>query len=107
MYRTSVRPLTQDYIQYPTERKEREEFEIAVEKEFGPATNKYDFHDDHDYEDFFTPTYECYEDDDVYPYKMPDSGDIKEEHDVDTYDQYLGAHVRVPIGDNIRYGKVV
>jgi hypothetical protein len=38
---------------------------------------------------------------------MPYIDDIKEEHDVDTYDQYIGAHVRVPIGDEIRSGKVV
>jgi hypothetical protein len=38
---------------------------------------------------------------------MPDIDDIKEEHDVDTYDQYVGAHVRFPIGYEIRSGKVV
>jgi hypothetical protein len=38
---------------------------------------------------------------------MPDIDDIKEEHDVDTYDQYVGAHVRIPIGVEIRSGKVV
>jgi hypothetical protein len=37
---------------------------------------------------------------------MPDIDDIKEENDVDTYDQYVGAHVRVPIGNEIRSGKV-
>jgi hypothetical protein len=31
MYRSSVRPLTQDEIQYPTERQEREKFDIAIE----------------------------------------------------------------------------
>jgi hypothetical protein len=36
MYRSSVRPLTQDEIQSPAESKEREEFDIAVEKKFGP-----------------------------------------------------------------------
>jgi hypothetical protein len=56
---------------------------------------------------FVTPTYECYEDDEVSPSKIPDIDDIKEEHDVDTYDQYVGAHVRAPIGDEIRSGKVV
>jgi hypothetical protein len=40
--------------------------------------NQDDFQDDPYYADFFTPTYDCYEDD-----------------------------VRVPIGDEIRYGKVV
>jgi hypothetical protein len=34
MYRTSVRPLTPDQIQSPTEKKEREEFDIAIEKKF-------------------------------------------------------------------------
>jgi hypothetical protein len=32
MYRTSVRPITPDEIQYPTEKKEREEFDITIEK---------------------------------------------------------------------------
>jgi hypothetical protein len=107
MYRSSVRPLTQDEIQSPTEKKEREEFYIAIEEKFVPAMNKDDFHNDPDYEDFVTSTYDCYEDDEVSPYKMLDIDDIKEEHDVDTYDQYVGAHVRVPIGDEIRSGKVV
>jgi hypothetical protein len=107
VYRSSVRPLTQDEIQCPTEKKEREEFDITVEMKFGPAMNKDDFQDDSDYADFVTPTYDCYEDDEVSPSNMLDIDDIKEKHDVDTYDQYVGAHVRVPIGDEIRYGKVV
>jgi hypothetical protein len=107
MYRSSVRPLAQDEIQSPNESKEREEFDIAVEKKCGPTMNKDDFQDDPDNADFVTPTYDCYEDDEVSPSKMPEIDDIKEEHDVDTYDQYVGAHVRVPIGDEIRSGKVV
>jgi hypothetical protein len=107
MYISSVRPLTLDEIQSPTEQKEREEFDIAIEEKFGPAMNKEDFQNDPDYADFVTPTYDCYEDDEVSPSKMPYIDDIKEEHDVDTYDQYVGAHVRVPIGDDIRSAKVV
>jgi hypothetical protein len=107
MYRTSVRPLTPDEIQSPTEKKEREEFDIAIENKFGTSMDKNDFKDDPDYADFVTPTYDCYEDDEVSSSKMPDIDDIKEEHNVDTYDQYVGAHVRVPIGDEIRSGKVV
>jgi hypothetical protein len=107
MYRSSVRPLTQDEIQSPTERKERKEFDISFEKKFGPAINKDDFKDDPEYAYFVTPTYDCYEDDEVSPSKMPYIDDIKEEHDVDTYYQYVGSHVRVPIGDEIRSGKVV
>jgi hypothetical protein len=99
MYRSSVRSLTQDEIQSPTEQKERDEFDIAIEEKFGPAMNKDDFQDDPDYADFVTPSFDCYEDDEVPPSKMPDIDDIKKEHDVDTYDQYVGAHVRVPIGN--------
>jgi hypothetical protein len=69
--------------------------------------NKDDFQYDPDYADFVTPTVDCYEEDDFPASKMPDIDDIKEEHDVDTYDQYVGAHVRVPIGNEIRSGKVL
>jgi hypothetical protein len=106
-YISSLRPLTQDEIKYPTEKKEREEFDIAVEKKFGPSMDMDDFKDDPDYADFVTSTYDCYEDDELSSSNMPDIDDIKEEHDVDTHDQYVGAHVRVPIGNEIRSGKVV
>jgi hypothetical protein len=107
MYRPSVRPLTPDEIQSPPEKKDREEFDITIEKKFGTSMDKNDFKDDPDYADFVTPTYECYEDDEFSSSNMPYIDDIKEEHDVDTYDQYVGAHVRVPIGGDIRSGKVV
>jgi hypothetical protein len=38
---------------------------------------------------------------------MSDIDDIKKEHDIGTYDQYVGAHVRVPIGNEIKSGKVI
>jgi hypothetical protein len=87
MYRSSVITLTQDEIQYSSEKKEREEFEIAVEKKFGPSMNKSDFKYDPYYTDLVTPNYDCYEDDEVSSSNIPDIDDIKEEHDVDTYDQ--------------------
>jgi hypothetical protein len=107
MYRSSERPLTPDEIQSPTEIQEREKSNIAIEEKFVPAMNKYDFQNDPDYADFVTPTYDLYEDNEVAPSKMPDINDIKKEHDVDTYNHYTGAHVRAPIGDEIRSGKVV
>jgi hypothetical protein len=67
--------------------------------------NKNDFQDDPEYADIVTPTSDFYEDDEVPPSKMPDIDDIKKEHDVDTYDQYVGAHVRIPIGNEIKSGK--
>jgi hypothetical protein len=84
MSRTSVRPLTPAEIQSPTENKEREEFDIAIEKKFGASMDKSDFKDDPDYADFVTPTYDCYEDDAVPSSKMPDIDDFKDENDVDT-----------------------
>jgi hypothetical protein len=78
-----------------------------IGKKCGASMDKNDFKDDPDYADIVTPTYDFYEDDEVSSSKMPDIDDIKEENDVDNYDQYVGAHVRVPIGDEIRSGKVV
>jgi hypothetical protein len=46
--------------------------------------NKSDFKDDPDYADFVTSTYDCYENDEFPPSKMPDIDDIKDEDDVDT-----------------------
>jgi hypothetical protein len=107
MYRTSVRSLTPDEIQSPTEKKEREEFYLAIEKKVGASIDKSAFKDEPDNADFVMPTYDCYEDDEVTSSKMPYIDDIKEENYSDTYDQYVGAHVRVPIGDEIRSGKVI
>jgi hypothetical protein len=60
--------------------------------------NENDLKDDPDYGDFITPPYECYEDDEVSPSKMPYIDDIKNEDDSDTYEHFVGAHVRVPLG---------
>jgi hypothetical protein len=76
IYRSSVIYITHNEIQSPTEQKERQEFDIAIEEKFGPAMNKDDFQDDPDYADFVTPTYDCYEDDEIPPCKMPDIDDI-------------------------------
>jgi hypothetical protein len=40
-----------------------------------------------------------YEYDEVPASKMPDIDDTDDKHEIDTYDQYDGAQVRVPIGD--------
>jgi hypothetical protein len=71
IYRTPVRSLTQDEIQSPTEKKEREEFDIAIEKKFGASMDKNDFKVDPAYAAFVTPTHDCYEDDEVSSSKMP------------------------------------
>jgi hypothetical protein len=65
---------------------------------------KDDFKDDPDFTYFETTTYEPYEDDQVPASKVLDIDDI---HDVETYDQYVGAQIRVPIGGDIWNGKVM
>jgi hypothetical protein len=66
-----------DGIQSPTEQNEREYFDISIEKKYGASMNKSDFKDDPDYADFVTPTYDCYEDYEVPPSKIPDIDDFK------------------------------
>jgi hypothetical protein len=94
MYCTSVRSLTPDEIQSPTELKDREAFNAAIEEKYGSPMTEADFKDDPDYAKFLTPTFECYED-----------GEDKD--DGYTYDQYVGAKVRVPIGDEICTVRVI
>jgi hypothetical protein len=69
--------------------------------------NEVDFKDEPEYTDFVTHNYNYYEDDEVPACKMPDIDDANNKYDVATYDQYVGAQVRVLSGDEIRTGKVV
>jgi hypothetical protein len=52
-----------------------------------------------------TPTRDCYEEKKEPAFEMPDIDDL-DEHDVDTYDQYVGASVQLSIGDKDQNGKV-
>jgi hypothetical protein len=76
-------------------------FDEAVEKKLEPSMMKDDFKDDPDLAGFETPAFEHYEDEEFPASKMPDIDDV------DTYDQYVHDQVRVPIGDEIRSGKIV
>jgi hypothetical protein len=105
--RTSGRSLTLNEIQSATEIAERLKFDTSVEEKLGKSMLEADFKDDQDVDDFVTPTFEPYEDDEVPASNMPDIDDVYDDHDVDTYDQYVDAQVRVPIGGEIRSGKVM
>jgi hypothetical protein len=107
LYQTSVRSLTLDEIQSPTEIAERLKIDTSVEDKLGKSMLEADFKDDPYFADFVTPTFGPYEDDEVPASKMPAIDDIDDDHDVDTYDQYVSAQVRVPIGGEIHYGKVM
>jgi hypothetical protein len=106
LYRTSIRSLALDEIQSPTEIAERLEFDTSVEEKLGKSILEADFKDDPDFADFVNSTFEPYEDDEVSASKMPEIDDVDDDHDVDTYDQYVGAQVRVLIGGEIPSGKV-
>jgi hypothetical protein len=94
-------------MQSPTEIAGRLKFDTSVEEKLGKSILEADFQDDPDFDEFLTPTFEPYEDDEDPASKIPDIDDVDDEHDVDTYDQYVGAQVRVPIGGEIRSGKVM
>jgi hypothetical protein len=106
LYRTSIISFILDEIQSPNEIAERLKFDTSVEEKLGKVMLEADFKDDPDFADFVTPTFEPYEDDEVPAPNMPDIDDVDNYHYVDTYDQYVGAQVRVPIGGEIRSGKV-
>jgi hypothetical protein len=71
----------------------------------GKGMQDHDFKLDPDFVDFVTPTHDCYEDKKEPAFEMP-AIDNLDEHDVDTYDQYVGASVKLSIGNQVQTGKV-
>jgi hypothetical protein len=107
LYRTSVRSLTADEVQSPTEIAERLNFYISVEEKNGKSMLTSDFKDDSYFSDFLNPTFEPYEDYEVPASKILDVDDVDNYHDVDTYDKYVGDQVKVPVFGEILSGKVM
>ena len=103
VYRSTVRALTPDEMADATMTKEREKFNESVEKKLGESFKYEDFANDPELEDLGTPYYETYEDDDDQPVPAPVDDD---DTDPDTYDQYVGAEVVLPIGDTMMNAKV-
>jgi hypothetical protein len=104
MFRVSVRGLTLDEIQSPYEQKRRQEYDEAIKVKLGKGMQDHEFKLDPDFADFVTPTHDCYEDKKEPAFEMPDIDDM-DEHDVDAYDQYVGASVQLSIGDKVQTGK--
>ena len=50
-----------------------------------------------------TPTFDSYEDDDTKPFRVPDIDDV----DPVFYDNYVGAQVTLPVGDEYKSARVV
>jgi len=97
--------LTPDELLDETHKKEREEFTTSVNKKLGDSFKYEDFVTDPELEDLGTPIYEPpYEDGEegTGPRFVPEADDVDE----DTYDQYVGAQVLLPIGDSVMTAKV-
>jgi hypothetical protein len=71
----------------------------------GKGMQYHEFKLDPDFADFVMPTHDCYEDKKEPVFEMPDIDNL-DEHDVATYDQYVGASVQLSIGGKVQTGKV-
>ena len=92
---STYQPLTPEQYASPAMQKKMEEFTKSVHAKLGTATKA---EIDDEYEE--TPSYEPYEDDDNEPLIIPD----RDEHQ--NFDQYIGAEVLLPFGDQMVTGKV-
>ena len=105
IYRSTVRSLTEDEKMDPDEIEERKAFNKMISKKLGGPLKIGQFKDDPELADMETPSFLPYEDDETRPNIQPDMDEMDED-DPDTYDQYVGATVKLPIGDKFVAGKV-
>jgi hypothetical protein len=91
-------------MQSPEEQKHKE-YDEAIKVKLGKGMQDHEFKLDPDFSDFVMPTHDCYEDKKEPAFEMPDIDNL-DEHDVDTYDQYVDASVQLSIGDKVQTGKV-
>jgi hypothetical protein len=84
--------------------KGREKFTESIKKLLGDSFKYKDFSNDPELEGLGTTSFEPYDDDKGG--KLPTPRDNDDEADPDTYDQYVGAKVVLPIGDVMMNAKV-
>ena len=101
VHKSTYRALTPEELASPTHQKMREIFDKCIEEKLGPSAEPGDFSED---PDISTPTFEPYgDDDDGDGVATPDAEDVSGE----TADEYVGAEVTLPRGDQQVAGKVV
>jgi hypothetical protein len=105
MFRVSVRGLTVKEMQIPDEHTRRQEYDEAINMRLGKGMQDHEFKLDPDFADFVTPTHDCCKDKKEPALQMPDTDDL-DEHDVGTYDHYVGANVQLSIVDKVQIVKV-
>jgi hypothetical protein len=98
--RTTFRGLTDIEIASEVEIKARDAFDDLIKVKLGDKMTVDDYKNDPDVETPFHPTYSDNETGDSP--RMPDIDD----YDVDSYDQYIGAEVTLPLGNRMASGKV-
>jgi hypothetical protein len=104
VYRLTVWPLSPDKMADKTMAREREKYNESVERLHGDSLKYKDFSNNPELESLGTPLFEPYEDDEWG--QIPAPRDDNDEADPDTYDQYVGAEVVLPIGDAMMNAKV-
>jgi hypothetical protein len=92
-------------MQSPYEQKRRQEYDEVIKVKLGKGMQDHEFKLDPDFADFVMPTHDCYEEKKEPAFEMPDIDNL-DEHDVDTYDQYVGSSVHLSIGDKVHTGKL-
>ena len=100
MYRSSYGHLTEDEVNSPEERKKRESYDQTIYSRLGSSTSTQDFE-----EDYSTPEYELYEDDDGDGISHIEECD--DEPTPITYDTYIGAEVVLPNRNDMVSGTVM
>ena len=99
VYQSPVLLLSPDKMADETMTKEREKFTTSIEKLFGVSFKYKDFSNDPELESLETPSCDPYEDSEGG--QPPAIQDEDNEADPDTYDQYVGAEVVLPMEDTM------
>ena len=100
MYRSPYRHLTEDEQNSPEEKKKRESYDQMINSRLGSSATTHDFG-----EDYPTPEYELYEDDEGDG--IPHAKECDDEPTPITYDTYIGAEVVLPKGNDMVSGTVM
>jgi len=102
LYRSTYRALNPEELESLEHKRLRDAFDLSIAEKIGGPTMegeliKLD-------PDAVTPEYEPYQDDEEgTPKHAPDAEDLVTPED---YDNYVGAHVNLPVGDAMLYGNV-
>ena len=91
--------MTEDEVNNPEEVKKRDDFDRQIKIKLGPATKSLDFDDESQ-----TPVFQLYEDDDDGV--IDHAKEAEEEPTPISFDNYIGAEVTLPRGDEMVSGTV-